>query len=39
MDPIAVNPSATPDEGHSFSRTIAKDYGEKAAVLLQYLER
>lgn len=30
---------ATPDpaQTHSFSRTVAKDHGEKAAVLLQYL--
>jgi hypothetical protein len=35
-----VNPtSATPNRAkvHSFSRTIAKEHGEKAAVLLQYL--
>ena len=37
IDANAVN--ATPDPGqiHSFSRTIAKEHGEKAAVILQYL--
>ena len=34
-----ANPTVTPNppKVHSFSRTIAKEHGEKAAVLLQYL--
>ena len=36
---MAANPTATPNPAkiHSFSRPIAKEHGEKAAVLLQYL--
>ena len=37
----AVNPASTatpnPTKVHSFSRTIAQEHGEKAAVILQYL--
>jgi DNA-binding transcriptional regulator YhcF (GntR family) len=36
---MAADPTATPNptQIHSFSRTIAKEHGEKAAVILQYL--
>ena len=36
---IATDPTASPNPAqiHSFSRTIAKEHGEKAAVMLQYL--
>jgi len=36
---MAANPTATPNSAkvHSFSRTIAEEHGEKAAVILQYL--
>ena len=36
---MAANSTATPNPAkvHSFSRTIAQEHGEKAAVLLQYL--
>ena len=36
---MAADPTANPNPAqiHSFSRTIAKEHGEKAAVLLQYL--
>jgi hypothetical protein len=36
---MAADPTASPNPAqiHSFSRTIAKEHGEKAAVLLQYL--
>jgi len=32
---VAQSPAAS--KSHSFSRTIAKEHGEKAAVLLQFL--
>ncbi len=35
-NPVA-GASPNPAKVHSFSRTIAKEHGEKAAVLLQYL--
>ncbi len=36
-DTPQANATPNPAKVHSFSRTIAKEYGEKAAVLLQYL--
>jgi hypothetical protein len=36
-DVNAANPNPASAKVHSFSRTVAKEHGEKAAVLLQYL--